>query len=141
MDNHNKFFDVAKAISHLSDFKRIHIGCVIADRRGIISTGFNTNKTHPLQKEYNIYRFRDDTSGNGKLHAEMKAILSLPKDIDTKKLVIYTYREDKFGNTRMSRPCPACMQKIKELGIKTICYTTEDGRCVEDISNHDEWIS
>lgn len=126
-----KCFEVAKAVSKLSDFKRIHIGCIIVDGKHIVATGQNTNKTHPMQKEYNKYRFEGDSCGNGKLHAEMMAMLSLPKDVDTKKLTVYTYREDRFGNLRNSRPCNACLAKIKELGIRNICYTSDDGFCTE----------
>ena len=128
-----KCFEVAKAVSKLSDFKRIHIGCIIVDGKHIVATGQNTNKTHPIQKEYNRYRFEGDSCGNGKLHAEMMAMLSLPKDIDTRKLVLYTYREDRFGNFRNSRPCRACLAKIKEFGIKTIHYTSDDGFCTEKL--------
>lgn len=128
-----KCFEVAKAVSKLSDFKRIHIGCIIVDGKHIVATGQNTNKTHPIQKEYNRYRFEGDSCGNGKLHAEMMAMLSLPKGIDTRKLVLYTYREDRFGNFRNSRPCRACLAKIKEFGIKTIHYTSDDGFCTEKL--------
>lgn len=34
----------------------------------------------------------------------------------------------------MSRPCPRCMELIKEQGIKKICYTTNDGYVDERIS-------
>lgn len=129
-----KYFEVAKAVSKLSDFKRIHIGCVIVQGKHIIATGQNTNKTHPMQKEYNKYRFHRDCIGNGKLHAEMMALLSLPKGIDTRKLVLYTYRENRFGEMRMSRPCPSCMAKIKELGIRKICYSTDSGFAMEELS-------
>ena len=129
-----KYFDVAKAVSKLSDFKRIHIGCVIVQGKHIIATGQNTNKTHPMQKEYNKYRFHGDCIGNGKLHAEMMALLSLPKGIDTRKLVLYTYRENRFGEMRMSRPCPACGSYIRELGIKDIYYTVENGYCHEVVA-------
>ena len=128
-----KYFEVAKAVSKLSDFKRIHIGCIIVDGKHIVATGQNTNKTHPIQKEYNRYRFEGDSCGNGKLHAEMSALLALPKGLDTRKLVLYTYREDRFGNLSNSRPCRACLAKIKEFGIKTIHYTSDDGFCTEKI--------
>ena len=129
-----KYFDVAKAVSKLSDFKRIHIGCVIVDGKHIIATGQNTNKTHPMQKEYNRYRFHADCIGNGKLHAEMMAILNLRpylKSLDLSKVSIYVYRENRFGELRMSRPCSSCMAKIKELGIRHIYYTSADGYCYE----------
>lgn len=31
----------------------------------------------------------------------------------------------------MARPCPACMSAIKELGIKNIYYTTDNGYAYE----------
>ena len=127
-----KFFSVAKAISKLSDFKRIHIGAILVYKNQIISTGQNEKKTHPMQKEFNKYRFKEDSVNNGMIHAEMKAMLSIPGGIDTRKIICYTYREDRFGHTQMARPCRACLAKIKELGIKKIYYTTPDG-IVEEI--------
>ena len=127
-----RYFEVAKAVSKLSDFKRIHIGAILVYKNQIISTGQNERKTHPMQKEFNKYRFKEDSVNNGMIHAEMKAMLSIPEGIDTRKIICYTYREDRFGNTQCSRPCKGCLAKIKELGIKKIYYTTSDG-IVEEI--------
>ena len=38
----------------------------------------------------------------------------------------------------MARPCPACMQAIKDMGIKHIAYTTDDGSAnelIKDVNN------
>ena len=41
------------------------------------------------------------------------------------KLYIYRIRKDQpYG---MARPCPSCMAAIKDIGIKDIYYTTNDG--------------
>ena len=52
-----KMFNLAKEISELSNFKRQHIGCVIVYKSHILSIGYNSNKTHPIQQIYNKYRY------------------------------------------------------------------------------------
>lgn len=37
----------------------------------------------------------------------------------------------------MSRPCPSCMAAIKDLGIRNIYYTTNDGYIYERIEKID----
>ena len=124
------YFDKAKNISFLSDFKQIHIGCVAVYKKHIIGVGYNTNKTHPLQFVYNKYR---DLEWNGiqpkaKLHAEMMCLLSIKDlDIDFSKVKLYIYREDKNGHLALSKPCGGCMRAIKDLGIKEINYTVYNG--------------
>ena len=96
----------------------------------ILSVGYNTNKTHPIQKKYNIYREmeKDKVEPSSGLHAEMMCLLGLKDmDIDYSKVKLYIYREDQNGNLSNCRPCPACMELIDRLGIKKIYYTTENG--------------
>ena len=47
-------FKRAKEISCLSDYNRIHIGCVAVYKNHVLAVGYNTNKTHPLQMKYNL---------------------------------------------------------------------------------------
>lgn len=127
------FFEAAKAVSTMSDFDRVHIGCVVVNgNHRIISSGANSRRTHPLQKKLNKERFQEDT--NHSLHSEVTALLPLLKeDIDFKRVELYTYRELKDGSIAISRPCPSCMALIKSLGIKRIWYTTNDGYASEEI--------
>lgn len=123
-------FNKAKEVSYLSDKKRIHIGCVAVYKNQILSIGYNTNKTHPIQKKYNIYREMeyDGFEPSSGLHAEMMCLLGLKDlDIDYSKVKLYIYREDQNGNLANCKPCPACMELIDRMGIKKIYYTTEDG--------------
>lgn len=128
----NHFFIKAKHASEFSDFYKQHIGCVVVYKKHIISVGFNSNKTHPIQKLYNKERFLEDTTPHS-LHAEITALLFLKdnKDIKWSDVEIYTYRENKHGELRLSRPCKSCMALIRELGIKKIHYTTNDGYTTE----------
>ena len=121
-----KFFEKAKAASEMSDYKRIKIGAVIVYKNRVVSVGWNTTKTNPLQKSLNHLRFKADEYC-ASLHAEMMAFLRLPYGLDHRNLSIYVYRENRFGELRMSRPCPSCISKIKELGINNIYYTSTDG--------------
>ena len=127
------FFGAAKAVSKLSDFNRVHIGCVVVyGGHRIISSACNSTKTHPIQKQLNKERFQEDT--NHTLHSEVAALIPLMReDIDFGKVHLYTYREWKSGDLAMSRPCPSCMKLIRDLGIKKIWYTTNDGYVCESI--------
>ena len=96
----------------------------------IIGQGYNSDKTHPLQQLYNQLRFEDDGVSPHKLHAEMHALIPIRNlDIDWNKVSVYIYRIKKSNKNGfgMARPCLSCMGLIKELGIKEINYTTEDG--------------
>lgn len=131
--NDLKWFNSAKVISKLSDFKKVKLGCIIIYKNAIISTGYNNNKSHPVQKRYNSYRFSED--GNHKIHAETMALLHIRAlNINWRKIKIYIYREFKNGKPALARPCSSCMAMIKDLGIKNIYYTTNYGYSHEFIN-------
>jgi len=123
-----KFFEAAKKAASMSTFYKCHTGCVIVYKGSIISSGFNSNKTHPLQKEYNKERFDCDYTPHY-IHAEIHALSSLLNDdsINWKKVHIYIYRIYKNSSYGLARPCLSCMKLIKHLGIKNIHYTTNNG--------------
>lgn len=130
---HRVYFNVAKNVAELSDFKRVHIGCCVVYRHRIISSASNSTKTHPLQRKLNKYRFDEDIYHP--LHAETRALLPLinRKDIDFSDVSLYLYREDKNGNIAPSHPCPSCEALIKKLGIKNIYFTNNGGFSHEKI--------
>lgn len=127
------YFNIAKEVSKLSDFPRVKIGCCAVYRHKIISTGFNTQRTAPIQKKYNKYRFSEDTRHS--CHAEITCLKPLigRKDINFKEVKLYVYREHKNGELTLSRPCPSCAKLINELGIKHIYYTNYGGYSHEEI--------
>ena len=141
--NINKGFELAKKASEFSDYnkKNIHIGSVIMYKNRILGIGYNTNKTSPIQYKYNYYREKEN---KGKrtykvdkhlpcLHSEMMCLINTKDiNIDWSKTAIFIYREN-CGNLRNCKPCIACEKALKDRGIKTICYTTEDGYCKEDV--------
>lgn len=128
MTNKQKtFLNIAKDISLLGDYPRANVGAVVTENNRIISTGYNSNKTSPVQMRYN--KFRGLTNCIHRKHAEIDALTPLINNnsINWKHVTIYVYRETKDGIVTCARPCPACMQLIKDLNIREIYYTNWNG--------------
>lgn len=131
-----RFFHAAKKEAAQSDFKNIHVGCVVVYKNKIIATGKNMNKTSPIQKHYDYTRKSHGDWPLNKQHAEINALSSIwDADINWRNAKVYTYRERIVVPFGMSRPCAACMAAIKEKGIREIYYTTNDGFAKEVILN------
>ena len=119
-----------------SEFPRYHLGAALYYKGVLLATGCNSTKTSPLQKRLNAERgFDPDQSGiTNPTHAEVSALSKARfLDIDFGKSTLYVYREIANGHKAMARPCPACMRYIREMGIKHIVYTTNDGIAEERI--------
>lgn len=131
--SHRAYFDAAKAMSKLSDFPRVKIGCVAVYKHRIVSSGCNSIKTDTLQKKYNIYRFSEESKHCQ--HAELACLkpLMARKDIDFKNVELYVYREYKNGDLGMCRPCPSCLALIRSLGVRHIHYTGDQSYIYEEL--------
>ena len=130
------YFDKAKNVATCSDFHKTHIGCIAVYQGHVVAVGYNTNKTHPIQQYYNQYRENNQIDGcfTPKLHAEINCLNSIRHlNINFSKVKLYIYRIRHDQDYGMSRPCPSCMAAIKDLGIKHIYYTTNDGFAYENI--------
>ena len=135
-----RYLSKARQAADISDYKNVHIGCVAVYKGNIVGIGCNTNKTHPVQKYYNKYRNTDVDQETllPKIHAEISCINSIRHlDIDFSKVKLYIYRKRNDKPYGMSRPCPSCMAAIKDLGIKHIYYTTNEGFAYECITQED----
>ncbi len=76
-----------------------------------------------------------------KLHDEINCTNSIRHlDINFSKVKLYIYRIRKDQPFGLSRPCHSCMAAIKDLGIKDIYYTTNNGyayKRIEQIEKYD----
>lgn len=128
-----RYFNLAKNASDFSDYPKIHIGAVLIYKNKILSIGYNTTQSHPIQKEYNQYRHTkertyDIESMPNSLHAEMSCLVSTKHlDIDWDKASIFVYRCRKNGKVALAKPCSACSMALCNRGIKNIYYTTNNG--------------
>ena len=131
-----RYFKKAKRMASISDYRKVHVGCVAVYQGQIIGVGFNCNKTHPTQHYYNQYRRQADNM-LPKLHAEI-SYLNQIKDmnINFSKVKLYIYRIRKDQPFGLARPCPSCMAAIKDLGIRNIYYTTNDGYGYEKLEKN-----
>ena len=132
-----RYFDKARKVASISDYKKQHIGCVAVYQGQVIGLGCNCNKTHPIQKKYNRYRKPSD-SMLPKLHAEISCLNQIKHlDINFSKVKLYIYRIRKDQPFGMARPCPSCMVAIRDLGIRNIYYTTNDGYAHEKLEKYE----
>lgn len=137
-----KFFDMARRVAEQSDFADFHLGAVLVYQGRVISTGCNSNKTHPLQKKYNKYRHfkKSKKPIKNSLHSEIQALINVPKcvenNIDYTRCKIYIYRisPGKRYGMGIARPCAACRKALQDKGIKHIYYTGDDGNFI-----YEEW--
>ena len=128
-----RFFNMASQLAEYVTYERYKVGCVIAYNNKIISTGFNKDRTDPLQKKYNVERNIPDCTPH-KVHAEVDAIKHIiDLDIEWKNVSIYVYRKLKDRPFGLARPCKSCMKLIKDLGIRDVFYTTDEGSVYECI--------
>ena len=134
-----RYFAIAKRAASKSTFVRggdgtkiakISIGATIVDGNYTVSSGFNKRKTHPFQDARN--KKNCDFVRVPNIHAEIDALIA-SKFHDVGGCEIFVYREYVDGTLANCRPCEACMDAIKNSGIKHLYYTTENGYHYERI--------
>ena len=127
----SRYFELAESVAKLSDYPRIKIGSVLVKNKDVVSVGQNMLKTHPAQHRYNKCLPYDMPID--RVHSEINCISKARPDL-LRGSTLYIFRRDRNGNTAMCRPCNACMQAIRDAGIKDIYYSTSSGYNYERIS-------
>lgn len=131
-----KFFKKAYKVATISDYHKTHVGCVAVYQGKVIGIGCNCNKTHPIQYYYNKFREQSDNLP-AKLHAEINCLNQLKNlDIKFSKVKLYIYRICENRPHGIARPCPSCLAAIRDLGIRDIYYTTDNGFCYERLEKY-----
>jgi deoxycytidylate deaminase len=122
-------------VAKLSNYSKQHIGCIVVYKKQILAVGYNQNKTHTLQAYYNKYRNIENENIHHSVHAEIQALSRIRHmDIDWSKVEVYTYREHKqTGQLMMSKPCPACLRYLMDMGIQNVYYTDYGSYCCNKI--------
>lgn len=104
--------------------KRYEIVATAFDRKGkVIGTGVNEYwRSHPMMKLY--AEKAGESSCKIFKHAELSAVLSAGnKEIHS--LLVQRFKNN--GEPALAMPCPTCQAMIKDLDIKFVRYTTEEG--------------
>ena len=123
------------AIQNSNSLNRAKLAASLVIRNEIISIGYNSYKTHPLQK-----RFSKNIEAIFK-HAEVDCIINALRHVDPSDLersTLYVHRVKKltkdhdYWSDGYSEPCCGCKQAINHFKIKKVVYSTEeDGSYVE----------
>lgn len=123
------------AIQNSNSLNRAKLAASLVLRNEIISIGYNSYKTHPMQK-----RFSKNIDAIFK-HAEVDCIINALRHLDPYELersTLYVYRVKKLSKDHIdwsdgySEPCCGCKQAIKHFNIKKVVYSTdEDDNYVE----------
>jgi len=104
-----KYFRLAEKMAWKSDH-RIKIGSVLVSKGQVLNVGHNkVGKTHPKYKWF--------------LHAELDCCLGIG-DRDLSSATIYLFRVNSLGQVGNCNPCPTCVRVLRELGVRSVCYTT-----------------
>ena len=118
----NAAIRVAFKTATKSGFERAKVGAVIANKKRILSCGYNEVRYYkkcPTPRKW-----------NNSLHAEQSAILKLLNSGRHNELVgstIYVTRVNKAGESVLAKPCQYCHELIKSVGIKKVVFTTNTG--------------
>lgn len=132
----NHYLNLARNACYYSDFMKARLGAVLVYKGKVMSVGWNSTKTSPLQKSLNKFRHYDLDCGvaHHTLHAEVSCLTKARDlDIDWGRASIFVYRIKKDGSSGLARPCKGCQALIKSMGIKNIYYSTDTGWCYERI--------
>lgn len=123
-----KFMDFARRLATSNSMKMKLAACLVI-RNEIISVGFNSDKSHPLQK-----RFAKNNDAIFK-HAEVDCIIKALKIVDEddlKDAALYVYRVKKQNKgdsnwvSGLAEPCPGCKKAIEHFGIKRTVFSLEE---------------
>ena len=115
-----RYFDLAKRAAMESTYGKLRHGAVVVKGGSIVSFGFNKSNHCQFGQ-----RFRHMDKGPATQHAEISAILGLPRSA-TQGADVYVVRINNDCDWRMSKPCPMCEQALRFVGVKRVFYTTGD---------------
>lgn len=115
-------YEYARNASLSSDFGCCALGAAAVYCGKLLAVGWNSHKTHPVQARYNSLRGFDGYYYKSTIHAEMMVINKIKYlDINFNKVKFFVWRGKDMP--RISKPCAACEQALRDLGIKHVYYT------------------
>lgn len=126
------------AINNHNSLNRAKLAASLVIRNEIISVGFNSYKTHPLQK-----RFSKNIEAIFK-HAEVDCIINALRYVEPEELekaTLYVYRVKKLEKDHkewvdgISEPCCGCKAAINHFKIRKVVYSTEEYKNFSELNN------
>lgn len=125
------------AIQNKNSQQKVKLAASLVFQNEIISVGYNSLKTHPMQK-----RFSKNIEAIFK-HAEVDCIVNALRHVDPADLeraTLYVYRVKKltkdhtYWSDGYSEPCSGCKQAINHFKIKKVVYSTDEDYSYEELT-------
>ena len=116
MNVSHKFIRIAIEEASKSNYKQ-KVGCVIFDKKIVLSKGYNTSQKSVRKLHPKFQRFPYS------VHAEVDAIIKARKDLKGSSILVVRVNSD--NQFRLSKPCLNCMKYIEFVGIKNIFYSID----------------
>lgn len=115
--------DYLKKIAEMSPLQNRHSACIV-NKNKIIACGINRYiKESNLIKNHNNYNITKEINVKFAIHAEMDAVRHVIK----KGYDIVIIRINKSYQLLNSRPCNACIDKMRSKGIRKVYYSNSNG--------------
>lgn len=112
----NRFVRIAIEEAIKSNHRQ-KVGCVIFDKKVILSKGHNTSQKSVKKLHPKFQRFPFS------VHAEVDAIIKARKELRGANILVV--RVNNHNQFRMSKPCSNCMKYIEFVGIKDVFYSID----------------
>tara|TARA_B100001123_G_scaffold437566_2_gene570087 strand:- start:31036 stop:31449 length:414 start_codon:yes stop_codon:yes gene_type:complete len=114
-----RYFELARRAASNSTYGNISHGAILVKGGRVLKTSFNKDSFCSFGA-----RFRSKDSGRATVHAEIGAVLGIPKEI-TQGANVFVVRVGKRGNFQMSKPCEMCMDVLRFVGVRRVFYTSD----------------
>ena len=105
------------------------VGCVLVEGGQIVSTGWSSMRTHPLQASHSKNQWAIH------LHAEVDCLADAIDDVlfnnalrnRMRKRTLVVVRIKRDGSLALARPCGGCMSLIVKCGVGELYFSTQEG--------------
>lgn len=116
-----RMFTLAKKLACLSEYGKFKHAAVLVHHGVVLNSSSNKDKACSFGS-----RFRSPKKGRATLHAELGAILNMPRS-STFNSDVYVVRVNAEGEYRNSKPCEMCQEAMRFCGVNRVFYSTESG--------------
>lgn len=105
-----------------SNYYPYKVGCVLFNKKVIISSGHNSKRSNSIHPKYKCYP--------NSFCAEQSALIGINWS-EIKNFSLLVIRIGKSGKFCMAKPCQKCTQLIKYIELKDVYYSNRDGEIVK----------
>ncbi len=118
------FISLARNVANQSQLPDFRHGAILVRGSRVINASCNKENHCAFGA-----RFRKRNEGVASLHAELGAILNIPRKL-TFGATVYVVRIGKGGELRLSKPCSMCLAAMVHCGVKIVYYSTSENSVV-----------